>query len=64
MLSYQIWAKSGADWPQMGQIREFFTDQIQYILAKKSQFVPFVANLIHVWPKSGNLAPLPNVYIW
>ena len=30
----QIWAQSGSDWAQMGQIRGFFSDQIQYILAR------------------------------
>ena len=61
-----IWALSGSDWPQMGQIRWFFSDQIQYILAlrakiywiwseKTLRFIPFGANRIHFCP---NLATL------
>ena len=33
----QIWAKSGPDRLQMGQIRGFFSDQIQYILARRAK---------------------------
>ena len=29
----QIWAQSGPDFPEMGQIRGFFKDKIQHILA-------------------------------
>ena len=59
----QIWAQSGSDLPQMGQIRGFF--QIRFStfwrpapkctesdLKKIPGFVPFGANLTHFGPKS------------
>ena len=40
----KIWAQSGSDWPKMGQIRDFFPDQIQYILAHRAKF-PGISHL-------------------
>ena len=52
-LGCQIWAKRRSDWPQIGQIRDLFSDQIFIIFwlgesesgLKSTGFVPFGANL-------------------
>ena len=62
----QIWAQSWSDWPQMGQTRVFFKDQIQYIAAHRakkywilSQKVPDLSHLSRIWPTLGpNLVTL------
>ena len=51
----QIWAKSGTDWSQVGQIRDFF---ISDLIWKYTGFVPFEPNLTHFWPKTGSRASI------
>ena len=59
----QIWAQSGSDWPQMGQIRGLFQIRFNTFwltepkctesdLKKNHGFVPFGANMTHFGPKS------------
>ena len=36
-LDGQIWVQSGSNWPQMGQIRDFFSIRLQYILALRAK---------------------------
>ena len=45
--SGQMWAQSWSDWPQMGQIRDFFRSDFS-----RFWIVPFGANLTHFGPKS------------
>ena len=45
-----IYLQSGSNWPQMGQIRDFFRSDFRTF--SFFRFVPFVANLTHFWPKS------------
>jgi len=45
----QIWYQSGSDWPQMGQIRDFFSFDFNL---KSSEFFPFSFNLTDFGPKS------------
>ena len=51
--SHQIWARSGSDRPQMGQIRDLFQIRsANYWIWKIPGFSPFGANLIHFVPES------------
>ena len=42
----QFWLQSGSDWPQVRQIRDFFTSDFStFWLNESLGFVPFGANL-------------------
>ena len=50
----QVRAKRGSDWPQIGQIWDFFRVEMYWNLIWISlEFIPFRANLTHFGPKSG-----------
>ena len=58
LLGDQIWTQNGPDWSQMGQIRDFFRSGFQCtesdLKKKKTEFVPFGANLNHFEPIFGH----------